>query len=149
MYGFNRYMGPGCYRFLNSYKKIIYVGSAKNIDRRLHSHFCGKKGHLPKGCYNSVAKVEIIKTNDYATALALEQFLINEYKPKFNKRDKEHNINSKVVIDEDYYRSLEHWKLYHQFKAFSEDTKYKISKLNIISTFIYLASIFICYLITH
>lgn len=48
-----KYKGPGCYRFINEYGKVIYVGSAKNIDRRVHSHF-SKSGHLPKEFYQSV-----------------------------------------------------------------------------------------------
>ena len=91
-----KYKGPGCYRFINEYGKVIYAGSAKNIDRRVNSHF-SKSGHLPKECYQSVAIVEVTKTESYGKALDLEQYLINKYKPRYNKRDKSHNINSKVV----------------------------------------------------
>lgn len=115
-----RYKGPGCYRFLDTLENIIYVGSAKNIDRRLRSHFNGKQGHLGREVYNQVARVEIIKTDDYATALALEQYLINKYKPKYNKKDKSHNINSRVVKDEEEYDKLEHWRMYYKFKEFKQ-----------------------------
>lgn len=114
-----KYKGPGCYRFINEYGKVIYVGSAKNIDRRIHSHF-SKGGHLPKECYQNVAIVEVTKTESYGKALDLEQYLINKYKPHYNKRDKSHNINSIVVKDEEEYDKLEHWRMYYKFKEFKQ-----------------------------
>ena len=96
-------------------EKLYIPGSAKNIDRRIHSHF-SKSGHLPSECYKSVAMVEVTKTDSYGKALDLEQYLINKYKPRYNKRDKSHNINSKVVKDEEEYDKLEHWRMYYKFK---------------------------------
>ena len=114
-----KYKGPGCYRFINEYGKVIYAGSAKNIDRRVHSHF-SKSGHLPKECYQSVAIVEVTKTESYGKALDLEQYLINKYKPHYNKRDKSHNINSIVVKDEEEYDKLERWRMYYKFKELKQ-----------------------------
>lgn len=116
-----RYKGPGCYRFLDTLENIIYVGSAKNIDRRLRSHFNGKQGHLGKEVYNQVARVEICKCEDYPSALALEQFLINKYKPRYNSKDKAHNINSKVVANPDTYESMEKWELYYKLRNLDKE----------------------------
>ena len=115
----NKYNGPGVYRFRDIYNNIIYVGSSKNIDRRIHSHF-SKSGHLPKECYQSVAIIEVTKTPTYGKALDLEIFLINKYKPKYNKREKSNNINSKVVKDEEEYNKLEHWRMYYKFKELKQ-----------------------------
>ena len=114
-----KYKGCGCYRFIDELGKVIYVGSAKNIDRRIHSHF-SKSGHLPSECYKSVAMVEVTKTDSYGKALDLEQYLINKYKPRYNKRDKSHNINSRVVKDEEEYNKLEHWRIYYKFKELKQ-----------------------------
>ena len=116
-----RYKGPGCYRFLDTLENIIYVGSAKNIDRRLRSHFNGKQGHLGKEVYNQVARVEICKCEDYPSALALEQFLINKYKPRYNSKDKAHNINSKVVANPDAYKSMEKWEVYYKLRNLDKE----------------------------
>lgn len=70
------------------------------MDKRLKSHFSSKGSNVSKEGYDNTAKVEIIKTNDYATSLALEKFLINKYKTKYNKKDKSNNINSKAVKNE-------------------------------------------------
>ena len=116
-----RYEGPGCYRFLDTSENIIYVGSSKNIQRRLNSHFGGKQGHLGKSVYNQVARVEVCKCIDYPTALALEQVLISKYRPRYNTKDKSSNINYKPTKNMDYYESLENWKLYYKFKEYDKD----------------------------
>ena len=123
-----KYKGPGCYRFIDTMGKIIYVGSAKNIDRRIHSHF-SKSGHLPKKCYDSVARIEVLKCESYGKALDNEIYFINKYKPKFNHRDKSHNLDSKVVTDEEAYKYLENkWKVYWKLKELNKD---KITQSNI------------------
>lgn len=116
-----RYKGAGCYRFLDTLENIIYVGSTKNIHTRLNQHFSKNGSNVGKEAYMKTARVEIIKTDDYATALALEQYLINKYKPKYNKKDKAHNINSKAVVNEDYYAKLENWQLYYVLKKLDKE----------------------------
>lgn len=116
-----RYEGPGCYRFLDTSENIIYVGSAKNIQRRLNSHFGGKQGHLGKNVYSQVARVEVCKCEDYPTALALEQVLISKYRPRCNTKDKSSNINYKPTKNMDYYEGLENWKTYYKFKEYDKD----------------------------
>lgn len=116
-----RHKGPGCYRFLDTLENTIYVGSAKNIDRRLRSHFNGKQGHLGKEVYNQVARVEICKCEDYPSALALEQYLINKYKPRYNKKDKDHNINSKVVSNNEFYENIEAWEVYYKLRSLDKE----------------------------
>lgn len=122
-----KYESFGCYRFLSDMAQTIYIGSSKNIHRRLFSqHF--KKGHLPKECYDSTAKIEIIKTKDYATALALEIYLIDKYIPKFNKKDKRKDIFNKTKFEnQEYYENLERWKLYYTFREY-DFNKIKMSE---------------------
>lgn len=122
MYGITiKYKGPGCYRFLDELENTIYIGSAKNIHKRLSSHFSPKGSNVSKEAYNKTARVEITKTDSYPTALALEQVLINRYKPKYNKKDKSKNMNSKVVKNEEEYYKLEKWKLYYDIKELDKD----------------------------
>ena len=116
-----KYEGFGCYRFLDNQAKTIYIGSSKNIHRRLFSqHF--KRGHLPQECYNNTAKIEIIKTKDYPTALALEIYLIDKYLPRYNKKDKRKDLfNSTKFDNPEYYQKLERWELYYSFRDFDFD----------------------------
>lgn len=142
------YKGYGCYRFLDTLERVVYVGSAKNIDRRLKSHFGGKQGHLGKDVYDQVARVEICKCEDYPTALALEQYLINKYKPRYNSKDKDHNINSKVVKNNEHYEKLERWHLYYKLKKLDKEkinlTKKQDVALLVVSYVIFIAAILNC-----
>lgn len=122
MYGITiKYKGPGCYRFIDTTENTIYIGSAKRIHTRLSQHFSNKGSNVDKDAYKSTARVEICKCEDYATALAMEQYLINKYKPKYNKRDKDHNINSKAVTNEEYYNKLENWQLYYELQKLDKE----------------------------
>ena len=112
-----KYIGPGCYRFLDGEARVIYIGSSKNIHRRLFSqHFKknGTFGHLPIECYNSVYKIEIMKTKDYPEALKVEQILIDRHIPKFNKKDKR-----KDLFNNSYDSDIkEKWTLYYAFMEY-------------------------------
>ena len=117
-----KYTGPGVYRFIDTSNNIIYVGSAKSIDRRLKSHFSSKGSNVDKEAYKNTAKVEIIKTDSYGKALDYEQYFINKYKPHYNKRDKSHNLDSKVVKNEDEYKHLDNkWKVYWKLRLLDKD----------------------------
>lgn len=145
-----KYKGSGCYRFIDELENIIYVGSAKNIHTRLNQHFSKKGSNVGKEAYKSTAIVEIIKTDDYATALALEQYLINKYKPKYNKRDKSHNINSRVVKNSEYYEKLEKWQLYYKLKNLDKekiDTNKRQDRALLVITYAMLILIIIKWLI--
>ena len=124
-----KYTGPGVYRFIDTSNNIIYVGSAKSIDRRLKSHFSSKGSNVDKEAYENTSRVEIIKTESYGKALDYEQYFINKYKPHYNKRDKSHDLDSKVVKNEDEYKYLDNkWKLYWKLKELDKD---KITQSNI------------------
>ncbi len=125
-----KYSGSGVYRFIDTSNNVIYVGSAKSIDKRLKSHFSPKGSNVDKEAYKNTAKVEILKTDSYGKALDYEQYFINKYKPHYNKRDKSHNINSRVVKDEEEYNKLENkWKVYWKLKTLDTD-RIKANKKN-------------------
>lgn len=138
-----KYEGPGVYRFLDSQAKTIYIGKSKNVHRRLFSqHFkkSGAYGHLPAECYKATCKIEIIKCKDHAQAVAMEQYLIDKYVPKYNKADKRKDIfNNSFFEDQDRYEQLEKWKLYYTFREF-DFNKIELSKkqtrLSLVATYI-------------
>lgn len=76
---------PGVYCMLGSSGKIIYVGKAKNLKRRVSSYF--NRQHPDEKTNALVAQIVDIETTvtpSEAEALILENTLIKKHKPKYN-----------------------------------------------------------------
>ena len=142
-----KYTGSGVYRFIDTSNNIIYVGSAKSVDRRLKSHFSSKGSNVDKEAYKNTSRVEIIKTDSYGKALDYEQYFINKYKPHYNKRDKSHNLDSKVVTDEEAYKYLNNkWKVYWKLRPLDTD-RIKANKKDDLKAMFIVAVMFILVII--
>ncbi|MBL7073557.1 MAG: excinuclease ABC subunit UvrC [Candidatus Omnitrophica bacterium] len=98
---------PGVYKFLDSKKRVIYVGKAKNLKTRVKSYFSGRAGNNRLELLaRSVRTVEIVGTASSAEALIFEAALIKNHKPKFNvelKDDKSYPF-LKLSVNEDFPR---------------------------------------------
>jgi excinuclease ABC subunit C len=96
--------GPGCYLFKDSSNRIIYVGKAKNLKKRVKSYF--KKNDLdPKtrSLIDVIREVDFIVTDNEVEALILENNLIKRYQPKYNIDLKDSkNYAYLNLTDEDY-----------------------------------------------
>lgn len=76
---------PGCYLFLNKSKKIIYIGKAKNLKRRVSSYFNKKDlDSKTKAMLSHAKEIDFIATNSEVEAMVLESNLIKKQKPKYN-----------------------------------------------------------------
>lgn len=76
---------PGVYQYYNDEDKIIYVGKAKNLKKRVSSYFT--KSHQSGKLRLLVSKIRDIKTiitNSEIDALLLENNLIKKYQPRYN-----------------------------------------------------------------
>ena len=75
---------PGVYQYFNSDGKIIYVGKAKNLKRRVSSYF--NKVHdsaKTNILVSNIADIKYICVNTEADALLLENNLIKKYQPRY------------------------------------------------------------------
>lgn len=101
------------YRFIDKYKRTIYIGyTGQSLDKRMSSHF--QKGHLPNKCYNSIARIEYLKYATKSDAMIIETYLINKYKPIYNKLNKQNDpITLNLEIEEN-------WNVYRIYKTTRE-----------------------------
>ena len=104
---------PGVYLFRDAKGRVIYVGKAKSIRKRVASHFAkaqgGGRGTSSPGHEEMVAsmeRIECVVVGSEAEALLAEQGFIKQYRPRFNIRlrdDKSYPFIA-ISLDEDYPR---------------------------------------------
>ena len=77
---------PGIYLFLDGRNKILYVGKAKNLKKRVNSYFASDVtlGTKTQALVAQVKKIETIVLNSEIEAFLLESHYIKKHKPKYN-----------------------------------------------------------------
>jgi len=99
---------PGVYVFRNRFSKIIYVGKASNLRKRMSSYFQPSRLNTadPKSrsLINSIAFFEFYIVSSESESLVLESRFIKEYAPRYNvlMRDDKRFLLVKINIDEKY-----------------------------------------------
>jgi excinuclease ABC subunit C len=100
---------PGVYLFRDGKSRVVYVGKAKSIRKRVASHFA--KANVPSspGHAEMVAAaehIEFVVVSSEAEALLAEQSFIKQYRPRFNIRlrdDKSYPFIA-ISLDEEFPR---------------------------------------------
>src|SRR6516225_10852243 len=79
-------LAPGVYLYKDATGKVIYVGKAKSLRLRVRSYFSEDKFGDAKtgGLLAEAADIDYILVDNEKEALALENNLIKQYKPRFN-----------------------------------------------------------------
>src|SRR5699024_1470911 len=95
------------YRCIEIRGNVIYYGKTLDMQNRMKNHFT--KGHMPKECYQSIAKIEYQKYKTESDALIMETYFITKYSPKYNKLGKSRDVPT-IVLDE------KEWKTYQVLK---------------------------------
>jgi excinuclease ABC subunit C len=92
---------PGVYLFRDARGRVIYVGKAKSIRKRVANHFSNRTAMR-----GLIENVEYLVVATEAEALLTEQNFIKQYKPRFNIRlrdDKSYPFIA-ISLDEDFPR---------------------------------------------
>lgn len=84
---------PGVYLMKNKTGKVIYVGKAKSLRRRLKSYFGAAEelDEKTRQIRNEIFDISIIQTGSELEALFLENDLIKGYHPKINSQTDVHD----------------------------------------------------------
>jgi excinuclease ABC subunit C len=109
---------PGIYKFFSK-SKIIYIGKAKNLKKRVSSYF-GKsfKDRKTQQIKVLTDKIETFSTTTEAEALLLEQSLIKENLPRFN-----------ILLRDDKTYPYIHFSMDHKYPSISmRRSKHAVSK---------------------
>ena len=97
---------PGVYLFRDADGRVIYVGKAKSIKKRVASHFTNPSTRAGRDLLPMIDRIEALVVQTEAEALLAEQEFIRQYKPRFNIRlrdDKSYPFIA-ISLDEDFPR---------------------------------------------
>ena len=97
---------PGCYLMLDKNNKVIYVGKAKNLKRRVSSYFNREHTGKTKALVSNIVNFEYIVTESEVESLLLEINLIKKYSPKYNIMLKDSKSYPYIEITNDKYPRL-------------------------------------------
>jgi excinuclease ABC subunit C len=92
--------------FRDARGKVIYVGKAKSIRKRVASHFSHPSTRGGTDLVDEIDQIEALVVHTEAEALLAEQNFIKQYKPRFNIRLRDDKSYPYIAIslDEDFAR---------------------------------------------
>ena len=102
--------GPGVYLYKDKTNQAVYVGKAKSLRNRVRTYFQLSRDldQRKDQMMDAIEDVEFIMTDTEGEALALENNLIKQYKPKYNilLRDDKTYPYIKLTVNEPFPRAV-------------------------------------------
>lgn len=95
---------PGVYMYLDKYGKVIYVGKAKRLKRRVSSYFNRRHDSLKTNLLvRNIVDMRFIVVPTEEEALHLENAMIKEYQPRYNILLKDDKSYPWIVVTREMY----------------------------------------------
>jgi excinuclease ABC subunit C len=95
---------PGVYTYYDAPGKIIYVGKAKNLKRRVSSYFNRVHDSIKTNMLvRAIADMSYIVVPTEADALNLENSMIKEHQPRYNVLLKDDKSYPWIVVTNEYF----------------------------------------------
>ncbi len=90
---------PGIYQYFDQSGKIIYVGKAKNLKKRVSSYFNkNQQNRKTELLVRNIADIKHLVVETEQDALLLENNLIKKYQPRYNIRLKDDKTYPWIVV---------------------------------------------------
>ncbi|MDH6305986.1 excinuclease ABC subunit C [Parabacteroides sp. PF5-5] len=95
---------PGCYQYFDEKGKIIYVGKAKNLKKRVSSYFTKMHDNLKTHVLvKQIRDIKYIVVDTEEDALHLENSLIKQYRPRYNVMLKDDKSYPSIIVKNEYF----------------------------------------------
>jgi len=109
----------GVYIFYDKNKKLLYIGKAKNLKKRVSQYFVKDQ----KSLKNSILKkkifyIDFLTTKSENEALVVEQNLISKNNPPFNIQLKDNKSFPTIIISDDEFPRIYLSRQYNKDKGF-------------------------------
>ena len=94
---------PGVYQHLDANGKVIYVGKARNLQRRVSSYFSHyeDKSAKIKMLVRNICDIRVTVVATEVDALLLENSLIKRYQPRYNSMLKDDKSYPYLVLTDE------------------------------------------------
>ena len=97
---------PGIYLMKDSDEKIIYIGKAKNLKKRVKSYFLKNQNYKTQKLVQNISDIEFVLTDNESEAFLLESNMIKKYRPRFNIELKDQQRYTYLRISDEKYPRL-------------------------------------------
>lgn len=95
---------PGCYKYYNKNKELLYVGKAKDLRKRVGSYFNKTTdSYKTRRLVGLIHSIDFTVTDSEHDAFLLENSLIKHYQPRFNINLKDDKTYPYVVIKKEHF----------------------------------------------
>ncbi|MBQ1252940.1 MAG: excinuclease ABC subunit C [Alistipes sp.] len=106
---------PGVYQFLDRDGKVIYVGKAKSLKKRVSSYFVNSRDHSAKVrvLVKQICAIKHIVVGSEQDALLLENSLIKSLQPRYNILLKDDKTYPWIVVRRENFPRVESTRIVH------------------------------------